>query len=55
LTLLNQVMEATPVERLGHVTLTAADALPPQDGSSHQGPGIFDEKYRLSIRWQLGL
>jgi hypothetical protein len=55
MTLLNEVMEATPVERLGRVTLTAADALPPQEGRSNGGPGIFDEKNRLSFRWQLGL
>ena len=50
LTLLNTVMEHTPVERLGHVRLTPAQYQAPTDER-----GAFRERNRLSIRWQLGV
>ena len=48
ITLLDDLMTATPVERLPGVALTAADLAPPRDG-------VFGERERQSIRWQLGL
>lgn len=53
LTLLNEAMEQTPVERLGHVQLTAADSQPSPDGRAGQ-TNWYSERNRLSIRWQLG-
>jgi hypothetical protein len=44
---LGQIMERTPVERLGG-DLPEASLAPP-DG------GMFDEHTRASIRWQLGI
>ncbi|WP_329067739.1 hypothetical protein [Amycolatopsis sp. NBC_01480] len=49
LTLLNLMMEKTPVENLPNYNLTLADTLPPTDPM-----GMFSELNRLSIRWQLG-
>ena len=46
--LLNELMTATPVERLSGVSLRPQDLAPPR------GDG-FGERERLSIRWQLGL
>lgn len=46
--LLNDLMTATPVERLSGVSLRPQDLVPPR------GDG-FGERERLSIRWQLGL
>lgn len=48
ISLLNQVMTETPVERLSHVTLSPGDTSPPTEGS-------FAELIRHSIRLQLGL
>jgi hypothetical protein len=51
--LLNDVMQATPVESLPHVTLTPADGRPPETAD-----GIFDEfstGQRACIRTLLGL
>jgi len=53
LRLLNETMDATPVERLSNVQLTAADRVPPPD-STDGTPGTFDKLNRESIRWQLG-
>jgi hypothetical protein len=53
LRLLNETMNATPVERLSNVHLTPADCAPPPD-STDGTPGLFDEANRNSIRWQLG-
>jgi hypothetical protein len=48
--LLNELMTATPVERLSGVSLQPADLVPPS------GKGeAFGEPERHSIRWQLGL
>jgi hypothetical protein len=54
-TMLNDVMTKTPVERLSHVTLTASDSLPPAPDPSLGALDTFGERSRLSIRWQLGL
>lgn len=51
LTMLNRIMDETPVERLAHVMLQPSDSLPP----TGQGSGAFVELNRQSIRWQLGL
>ena len=55
LDLLNQLIAATPVERLAHVSLAPADDGPPVDS----GRGIFGDPFdtasRTSIRWLLGL
>jgi hypothetical protein len=48
--LLNELMTATPVERLGGVALKPDDFLPP--AGDHQP---FAARERQSIRWQLGL
>jgi hypothetical protein len=53
LTLLNETLLSTPVERLAHVTLTAADSQPPSIGVRGEGES-FMERNRLGIRWQLG-
>jgi len=53
LELLNTVMRLTPVERVEHVRLTAAQCQPPPDQPG--AANIFSERNRLSIRWQLGL
>lgn len=53
LRVLNDTMIATPVERLGNVSLTLADLQPPPDSTSG-APGTFDQVNRNSIRWQLG-
>jgi hypothetical protein len=45
---LDEVLEATPVERLDGVLLRDGDALPPDSGP-------FQQFSRSSIRWQLGL
>ena len=50
ITLLNDLMTATPVERLPGVSLQPADLVPPR---SHGG--VFGDRERQSIRWQLGL
>jgi hypothetical protein len=47
LDLMNSIMEATPVEKLSGVALGPSHRDPPH------GPP-FDERARLSIRWQLG-
>jgi hypothetical protein len=49
LKLLNNLMDATPVEDLPGVSLTPAQLRPPQERNSS-----FGERERLSIRWQLG-
>lgn len=54
LALLNRIMEATPVERLGHIHLTPAHSQPPPARPPRGGDGTFSERNRLSIRWQLG-
>jgi hypothetical protein len=54
-TMLNEVMAKTPVERLAHVNLTSADCQPPSPDPSLGGMDTFGERSRLSIRWQLGL
>jgi hypothetical protein len=51
--LLNQLMQATPVEQLPGVSLKPEDLLPPADSSG--APGAFDEFNRRSVLWQLGL
>jgi hypothetical protein len=48
ITMLNKIMDATPVETLPHVSLQASDLVAPNDGS-------FVEINRQSIGWQLGL
>ena len=55
MTMLNDVMDKTPVERLSHVQLTATDNQPPAPDPSAGGMDMFGERSRLSIRWQLGL
>jgi hypothetical protein len=55
LTMLNEVMDKTPVERLSHVALTPADSQPPVPDPKLGGMDVFGERSRLSIRWQLGL
>lgn len=50
LSMMNKVMDETPVERLAHVSLQPSDSLPPT--GPHSGP--FVEQNRQSIRWQLG-
>ena len=47
--LLNDLMDATPVEDLPGVSLTPGKLGPPQERNSS-----FGERERLSIRWQLG-
>ena len=47
LDLLNTLMETTPVEGLSGVTLIASQVVPPPEEP-------FDERTRLSVRWQLG-
>jgi hypothetical protein len=55
LTMLNEVMDKTPVERLSHVTLAEADSQPPAPDPKLGGMDVFGERSRMSIRWQLGL
>lgn len=55
LTMLNEVMGETPIERLSQVHLTPADRQPPAPNSASGGIDPFSERSRLSIRWQLGL
>jgi hypothetical protein len=55
LTMLNEVMDKTPVERLSQVHLTQADCQPPAPDPANGGMDTFGELSRLSIRWQLGL
>jgi hypothetical protein len=50
ITLFNDLMIHTPVEQLPHVQLTPQNLLPPANGER----GLFDEKTRQSICWQLG-
>jgi hypothetical protein len=54
LTLLNEVMDNTPVEQLSHANLTQADCNPPAPSPGSGGMDTFSEINRLSIRWQLG-
>jgi hypothetical protein len=54
-TMLNEIMDATPVERLSQVHLTQADCQPPAPDPAAGGMDTFGERSRLSIRWQLGL
>lgn len=49
--ILNEIMEATPVEKLAHVSLQPSDLQPPVGPHSVS----FTEMNRQSIRWQLGL
>jgi hypothetical protein len=51
LRMLNEIMDATPVEQLTHVSLQTSDSQPPTGPQS----GPFVELNRQSIRWQLGL
>ncbi len=52
--MLNEIMDATPVERLSNVSLQSSDLeVPPAPAGSPSDP--FDEINRQSIRWQLGL
>jgi hypothetical protein len=51
LLMLNEIMEATPVERLAQVSLEPSDYQPP----NRPPAGPFVEANRQSIRWQLGL
>ena len=53
LTLVNEAMEQTPVERLSHVALTPADSQPPRGGQGGHA-SWYSERNRHSIRWQLG-
>ncbi len=55
LTMLNEVMDKTPVERLSHVQLTQTECQPPAPNPNAGGMDTFGERTRLSIRWQLGL
>jgi hypothetical protein len=48
--LLNELMTATPVERLSGVSLQPRDLVPPRGRGE-----AFGECERQSIRWQLGL
>ena len=52
--LLNDLMAATPVERLSHVSLAPSDLAPPADTGRGKFGGPFDNAFRLSIRWLLG-
>ena len=54
-TMLNEIMETTPVERLSQVRLTQADCQPPAPDPAAGRMDTFSERSRLSIRWQLGL
>lgn len=47
LALLNELLKETPVERFPHVNLAPEASLPPDEG-------MFTERIRQSIRWQLG-
>lgn len=49
LTLLNDLLAATPVEKLPGYSLADEDTRPPE------GEGMYGPKARDSIRWQLGL
>jgi hypothetical protein len=51
LDMLNEIMNATPVESLAHVNLQPSDLVPPV--GPHSGP--FVDVNRQSIRWQLSL
>ncbi len=53
ISLLNELMSRTPVERLDNVALTEAHSRPPVSDSS--SIGVWDHGVRTSIRWQLGL
>ena len=53
LTLVNEAMEQTPVERLSQVALTPADSQPPRGGQGGHA-SWYSERNRHSIRWQLG-
>jgi hypothetical protein len=50
---LNDVIDATPVERLSNANLTPADIQPPPDSTDGMS-GTFDQSNRNMIRWQLG-
>jgi len=54
LRMLNEIMDATPVEQLPNVSLQPSDLeVPVTPAGSYSDP--FDEISRQSIRWQLGL
>lgn len=54
LRMLNEIMDATPVEQLSNVSLQPGDLeVPVAPAGSYSNP--FDEINRQSIRWQLGL
>ena len=54
LRMLNEIMDATPVEQLSGVNLQSSDLeVPVAPAGSYSDP--FDEISRQSIRWQLGL
>jgi hypothetical protein len=52
--LLNDLMANTPMERLGHVSLSPADCIPPPPAAHGQLAEPFEPWIRTSIRWQLG-
>jgi hypothetical protein len=52
--LLNDLMVATPVERLAQVSLAPSDLTPPVDTGRGAFGDPFDNAFRLSIRWLLG-
>jgi hypothetical protein len=55
LTVLNQLIRETPVERLPHVSLAPSDLGPPGPRMNRSGaPDTFHPGIRTSIRWQLG-
>jgi hypothetical protein len=54
LTLLNTLMEKTPVERLLHVALSSSDSVPPEDSPTNPNGSVFRPWAMASIRWQLG-
>ncbi len=51
LQMLNEIMDATPVERLSGVSISPKALRPP----TKDFPDTFSEINRQSIRWQLGL
>lgn len=52
--LLNELMDATPVDALAHVALQGPDVGPPADSGQWPAGGPFDSSFRTSIRWLLG-
>jgi len=52
--LVNDLMRATPVEKLSHVQAANLTNMPPPPKDNHPTSDTFSEWNRLTIRWQLG-